>query len=45
MSSDSKVEATETPEESKPSTDTPKTTSAKPAPKNEPDLPAFEKNH
>jgi len=44
MSSDSKVEATETPEESKPSTDSPKTTSAKPAPKNEPDLPAFEKN-
>jgi len=44
MSSDSKVEATETPEESKPSSDSPKTTSAKPAPKNEPELPAFEKN-
>ena len=43
MSSDSKVEATETPEESKPSTDSPKN-SAKPAPKKEPELPAFEKN-
>ena len=44
MSSDSKVEATETPEESKPSTDSPKTTSTKPTPKKEPELPAFEKN-
>ena len=44
MSSDSKVEATETPEESKPSTDSTKTTSTKPTPKKEPELPAFEKN-
>ena len=44
MSSDSKVEATEIPEESKPSTDSPKTTSTKPTPKKEPELPAFEKN-
>ena len=41
MSSDSKVEATETPEESKTSPETTKTT--KPAPK-EPELPAFEKS-
>jgi len=44
MSSDSKVDTAEKPKESKPSPETPKPAASKPAPKNEPELPAFEKS-
>jgi len=43
MSSDSKIETAEKPEESKPSPQSPKPAAAKPDLKKEPELPAFEK--